>query len=243
MSIRVTYSSVLGLWDEDVDDGSLDSTPAAEDNVGSPRDTLKSDRDTELVGKKTNSGEQVGESHSLGAHLEGQDLDWVESLHWRPSKRVENLEEVDPCEDGLGDGWLDAVLVLLGRVVGDVGDGVGDGDGDPAERADDVDDDEHWATTEFVDHGGTSTSEDNLHGIHAHLDVDLLGGSDDTGGLEEGRQEVRHDTVAGPLSKERDDASAEKTIARCSIAEESTVIPPSLVSPVHLQVRLVLRHL
>lgn len=182
----MTYCSVLGLGDKDVHDGSLDSTPDAEDDVGSPCDFLHGDRDTELVGKKTDSGEKAGECHALGTNLEGQDLDWVECLQWRPSERVEDLEEVDPSKDGLGDRWLDRSLVLIGRVVGDVGDGVGYGDGDPAETADDVDDNQHWTTTEAVDHRCTKTGEDNLHRVHAHLDVDLLGGSDNTGGLEEG---------------------------------------------------------
>lgn len=93
----------------------------AENNVCSPGDVVKGNWDTELVDKESGRGEQVGEGHSLGAHLEGEDLDWVESLHWGPSERVEALENVDPSEDSGGDWLWNGSNVLVGGVLLDVG--------------------------------------------------------------------------------------------------------------------------
>lgn len=72
---------------------------AAENNVGSPRDVIKRDWDTELVDEESSRGEQVGESHSLGAHLKGEDFYWVKRLHGGPAERVEALENIDPGKD------------------------------------------------------------------------------------------------------------------------------------------------
>ena len=105
---------------------------AAENNVGSPCDVVKSNWDTELVDEESGRGEQVGEGHSLSAHLEGEDLDWVKSLHWGPTKRVEALEDVDPGENGGGDWLWHGSNVLVGGVLLDVGDRAGNSDTDPA---------------------------------------------------------------------------------------------------------------
>lgn len=216
---------------------------AAENNVGSPRNVVKRNWDTELVDEESSRGEQVGESHSLGAHLKGEDLDWVKRLHWGPSERVEALEDVDPGEDGGGD-WLgNGRDVLIGGVLLDVGDGAGDGDTDPAEGTGNVDTDEHWATAESVDHGGTRGGEDDLYGVHADLDVGLLDITNDTSGIQERGKVVGDDSVTSPLAEKGDDAVASKTIAGSSVDKQGSVIPPSLVGTVHLQVRLVLGHL
>lgn len=78
----------------------MDKTPDHEDNVGLPLDVVKSDGESELVDESTAGNEQVGESHSLGTHLEGEDLDGVESLKWGPSERVDSLENVDHSNSG-----------------------------------------------------------------------------------------------------------------------------------------------
>lgn len=174
----------------------------AENDVGSPGDVVKSNWDTELVDEESGRGEQVGEGHSLGAHLEGEDLDWVESLHWGPSERVEALEDIDPSEDSGGDWLWNGSNVLLGGVLLDVGNGAGDGDTDPAERAGKVDADEHWATAETVNHGGTAGCEDDLDGVHADLDVGLLNVTSDTGGIQELGEIVGDDSVSSPLAEE-----------------------------------------
>lgn len=215
----------------------------AENDVGSPSDVVKGNWDTELVDEESGRSEQVGEGHSLGAHLEGEDFDWVESLHWSPSERVEALEDVNPGEDSGGDWLWNRSNVLVGRALLDVGDGAGDGDADPAERAGKVDADEHWATAEAVNHGGAGSGEDDLDGVHADLDVGLFDVTDDTGSIQELGEIVGDDSVTSPLAKKGDDAVASKTVAGSSVDEQGSVIPPSLVGTVHLQVRLVLRHL
>ena len=238
-----TYCAVLGLGDEVPDDTSLDGTPDGEDDVGLPGDVDEGDGDTELVGEEADGGEQVGEGHSLGAHLEGEDLDGVESLHWGPAGGVADLEDVDPGEHGLGDGAGHAVDVLLGAVLCDVGDRGGDGDTDPAHAAGNVDEDEHGAATEAVNLGRTQTSKDDLDGVHAELDVDLGLGATDTSGVEELAEVVGHDAVSGPLAEERDEAVHQETVTGGTIAEERAVIPPGAVGTIDLQVRLVLHHL
>lgn len=82
-----------------------------------------------------------------------------------------------------------------------------------------------------------------MDGVHADLDIGLLDITDDTGGVEEGRQVVGDDSVTGPLAEEGDDAVASETIAGSSVNKQGSVIPPSLVGTVHLQMRLILGHL
>ncbi len=197
-----------------------------------------------MTSRPTNGGEQVGESHALGAHLQGGRLDGVDGLHRRPAEGVEDLAEVDPGEDGGREGG-DIGVCNLDRVVGVLNptDGAGDGDPDPAERADNADNDEHRATAEAINHGGASTGEDDLDGVHADLDVDIIGLALDASGVEEGQEVVGDDSVTGPLAHEGDRAVAENTIAGSAAAEQSTVIPPSLVGAVHLEMLLVLGHL
>ena len=216
---------------------------AAENDVGSPCDVVKSNWNAELVDEESSRGEQVGEGHSLGAHLEGEDLDWVKSLHWSPTERVETLEYVDPGENGGGDWLWHGSNVLFGGVLLDVGDRAGNSDTDPAEGARNVDADEHWATSKAVDHRGTGSGEDDLDSVHADLDVGLLDITGDTSGIQEFGEIVGDDSVTSPLAKKGDDAVASKTVAGSSIDEQRSVIPPSLVGTVHLQVRLVLGHL
>lgn len=221
----------------------MDGTPAGEDNVGLPRDVDEGDGDTELVGEKTDGGEQVGEGHSLGAHLEGEDLDGVKSLHRGPAGGVADLEDVDPGEDSLGDGTRHIREVLIGTILLDIGDGGGDSNTDPAQATGDIDEDEHRATTETVDLRGTKGGEDDLDSVHAELDVDLGRSTADTSGFEELAEVVRDDTVSGPLAEEGDDAVHQETVTGSAVAEERAVIPPYAVGTVDLEMRLVLHHL
>ena len=241
--MRETYCAVLGFWDEVPDDTGLNSTPHGEDDISLPCNVDKCHGNTELVGKETNGGEQVGEGHSFGTHLEGEDLDGVQSLEWGPANGVANLEDVDPCEHSLGDCGWDAIDIRIGGVVVDVCDGRRDGDSNPTRATREIDDDQHRATTKAVDLGSTEAGEDDLDGVHAQLDVDLKSLTADTGSIEELAEVVRDDTVASPLAKEGDDAVHEETITGGTISEQSTVVPPNLVGTFELQVRLVLHHL
>jgi hypothetical protein len=50
MKIR-TYTTVLGLGDEEVDDSGLEEVPDDEDDISLPRDLLERDGPSELVDK------------------------------------------------------------------------------------------------------------------------------------------------------------------------------------------------
>jgi hypothetical protein len=91
----VTYSAVLSLWGEEEGKTGLDQTPDHEDEVSLPSNLLKGLWETELVDKSTEVDEETRESHTLGTHLVGEDLDWVKSLERSPSERVDSLEDVD----------------------------------------------------------------------------------------------------------------------------------------------------
>lgn len=82
-----------------------------EHRTGSPTSLFKSHvsaccTEEELTsGRLTNVSEKTGKRHPLGTHLKGEDLDWIQSLHGCPSKRVAHLEDIDESEDGLADWW------------------------------------------------------------------------------------------------------------------------------------------
>jgi len=65
----------------------------------------------------------------------------------------------------------------------------------------------------------------------------------DTSLLEDTSQEVRDNTVTSPLTEEGSEAVGGETVAGSTVLEERTVIPPSLVGTIELQVRLVLEKL
>ena len=82
-----------------------------------------------------------------------------------------------------------------------------------------------------------------MDGVHADLDVGLLLITDDTGSIQELGEIVGDDSITSPLPEKGDDAVAGKTVAGSSVDEQGSVIPPSLVGTIHLQMGLVLRHL
>lgn len=142
----------------------------------------------------TDLGEKTGKGHSLSTHLKGDDLNRVKGLHGRPAKRVADLEDINPSKHGFADRRGDGILLRLGIEVRDVGHGGRHNDPDPAEAADDVDDDQHGAPADFVYDGCPGGGEDDLDCTHAELDVDLGDFAVDTGGVEECTQVVRYDT-------------------------------------------------
>ena len=122
----------------------------------------------------------------------------------------------------------------------DVGNGGRDSNTNPAESTDNVDDEEHGTTTDSVSKGGTESGKGDLNSVHSHGDIDLLGTFPDTSSVEEGAEVVRDDTVTSPLTEERDETVAGETVEGSTGGEESTVVPPSLVTTVHLKMLLVL---
>jgi hypothetical protein len=67
---KATYSSVLRLRDEEVDDRGLYSAPDGEDNICAPSDLVHGNWPSELVQHTSSSDGETGEAHSLSAHLE-----------------------------------------------------------------------------------------------------------------------------------------------------------------------------
>jgi hypothetical protein len=74
------YCAVLGLGDPEVDDDGLYSAPDCEDDVRVPPDFLHGYWPCELVEQTSSCDRKTREAHSLGAHLEGEDLDGVQGL-------------------------------------------------------------------------------------------------------------------------------------------------------------------
>lgn len=239
-TVAVTYSSVLGLGDEEVENDGLNDTPDTEDNVGLPGNVLQSDGDTKLHDKHGSVGEEGAEGHTLGSHLVAENLDGVESLERSPANGVADLEKVDPGEDSPADWWGDGISLRLVVEISDVGDRGRNSDTDPAESTNDVDDEQHGATTDSVSEGGTKSSKGNLDSVHSHGNIVLLSAILDTGSVEESAEVVRDDAVAGPLSKERNKTVAGESVKGSAAAEKSAVVPPSLVATVHLKMLLVL---
>lgn len=229
-----TYSAVLGLWGEEESHTGLDQTPDHEDEVSLPSDLVKSLWETELIDKGTEVDEETGESHTLGTHLVGEDLDWVKCLERSPSERVYSLEDVDHGDDSNGRRLVGLVIVMDARCSNDT---------NPADSASNVDPDEKWATTDSVDEASTDGGNDNLDSVHGNEQVGTSDWVIDTSLLKDTSQEVGNDTVTSPLTEESSDAVGGETVAGSTVLEESTVIPPSLVSTIELQVRLVLEKL
>jgi len=93
--VQLLEGAVLGLWDPEVDDGRLDAAPDGEDDICVPPDLLHGHWPSELVEEISGCDGETGESHSLGAHLEGEDLDRVQSLEGREADGVHGTEDED----------------------------------------------------------------------------------------------------------------------------------------------------
>jgi len=69
--VQFLESAVLGLRNEEVDDGGLEEIPNDEDDISLPCDLLQRDGPSELVDETSSADGEVGECHTLGAHLKG----------------------------------------------------------------------------------------------------------------------------------------------------------------------------
>lgn len=87
------------------------------------------------------------------------------------------------------------------------------------------------------------TYEDELHAGLAKIDVHFLNLVGDTSSLEHSGDEVVDSTVTSPLTENGNDTIAGKTVAGSLGLEQSTIIPPALVTTVHIEVLLVLAEL
>ena len=63
------------------------------------------------------------------------------------------------------------------------------------------------------------------------------------GSLENGWQEVAEHAITSPLSEDGEAAVAVESVHRSLVLEQSTIIPPALVSTVHLKIFFVLLEL
>lgn len=212
----------------------MDNTPDHEDNVGLPLNLLKGLWETKLVDEGTEVDEETGESHTLGTHLEGEDLDWVESLERCPSERVDGLEDVNHSNNG---SRRSLVLLVIGVNT------TGGNDTNPADCTSNVDPDEKWTTTDSVDEASTDGRDNNLNSVHGNEQVGTSSLVLDTSLLQDTSQEVGDDTVTSPLTEKGSDAVGGETVAGSTVLEECAVVPPSLVSTIELQVRLVFEQL
>lgn len=192
-------------------------------------------RPSELVEKTTSGNGQVGEGHTLGTHLERQDLDGVERLKWSDAETVDDGEDVDQSLSGLGR-----------RRVGLVGlseEGRGNGNANPNGRTSSHAEEEQETTSESVSEGSTDDSNDEGSASDTKGNVLLVELVGDANGVEDGREVVGEHGITSPLAPERDHDVDTDPVARGSVAEQSAVVPPALVGSVELEVLLVLMEL
>lgn len=137
--------SVLGLGNEHVDDSSLNRAPDREDDVELPLDVLQSNGVRKLVDHHGDGEGQVRESHSLGADLEREHLNRVQSLERRNTESVDGVEDEDECDERVAGGIGTSLLLH-----GDCNNGGSPDEGDAAKCTD-----HHGTTAEPVNEEGT----------------------------------------------------------------------------------------
>lgn len=98
--IQLLQRTISGFGDEEPYDCRLNRTPNGKDDVGFPADLLHGDGPCELVQETGGCDGETGESHSLGAHFEGENFDGVESLERCETDRVDGTEDEDESEGG-----------------------------------------------------------------------------------------------------------------------------------------------
>jgi hypothetical protein len=96
--MRATYSAVLGLRNEEVDDSGLNSTPDGEDNIRAPSDLLQGNRPCELVQETSSGNGEARETHTLCTHFEREDFNGIQGLERSEAYRVDGTKDKDECE-------------------------------------------------------------------------------------------------------------------------------------------------
>lgn len=79
-----------------------------------------------------------------------------------------------------------------------------------------------------------------LHAGFAQVDVHLLELFSDTSGLEHAVEEVVNRAVTCPLTEDSHCTVARKAVARGTVFEESTVVPPASICTIHVEILFVL---
>jgi hypothetical protein len=217
----MTYRSVLGFGQEKVEDNGLYRTPNNKNKVRVPADRLQGDRPGELVEQAASIDSQRGKGHTLSAHLEGQDLDRVESLQGRQADRVNGAEDEDERNGGLGSSGVG--LIRLGK------DARSGAHADPHHAATGHAEQHQGPAANTVDKSSTSQGEHKLKARIAEEDVSLGNRLRVTGRSQNGGQEIGQGAIASPLGEEGEDAVACKAVAAGAGMEEGTVVPPAFI--------------
>ena len=237
-----TYSATLGLGEDKVNNSNLDGVPDGEDDIGPPANLLHGDGPGELVEKTSSVDSQVGKGHTLGTHLKGKNLDRVEGLERSDTHGVESTKHEDHGQGSLGGGGVAVNGIALGivadfRVLELIG---GNGHSKPDDSAGGEGEEHKRATSDPIDHSGTENGPGKLLAVVDERNVGLLDGVGVPSGVEDGSEEVGEHSVASPLSEDGEDDVAAETVDGRAVTEKRTVIPPALVSTVHVEQLLVL---
>jgi hypothetical protein len=124
---------------------------------------------------------ETGEGHSLGTHLEGQNLDGIEGLQRGDTNGKHCVEDEDESDKGLTGGGRVSLVV----------DADGNDGGNPDEGNTDHGEQQQRATSDLVDKSGTEDGKRELHAGKTKVDVHLLRLIVDSSRLEHGGDEVR----------------------------------------------------
>lgn len=217
-----------------------------EDDIGVPANVLHGDGPGKLVEETADVDGEGGKGHTLGTHLERQNLDGEQGLERGDTDGVDGAEDEDHGERGLRGGVVGTLarravrvdatarLCKLGR---------GNGHAEPDDAAGREGEDEQGASADLVDQQRADNGAQELLARVDQGNVGLLDAVEVSGRLQDGAQEVGYDGVTGPLTKDGDGNVAEETVDGGLVAEQGAVIPPSLVGTVHVEQLLVLVHL
>lgn len=183
-----TYCAVLGLGNEEPDDCSLNSAPNGEDDVCLPSDLAHRNGPGELIQHTRSRGSKAGETHALGAHLEGEDFDGVQSLQRGETDGVDGTEDKDEgktssscslvCAGSCASG--NRFLIKRRR----------NGHGEPNDAASDVGEQEQWATANTIDQVRTKQRPAKLLAVVNEDDIGLSDVASDANGVQDFAHEV-----------------------------------------------------
>ena len=105
MGLKLTLKrSVSGFDIEEVDHGKLDGQPDIVDNVVLPANIAKRDGVDILVEPERDIDGKEHDGETLGADVEGQDLDAVANKQARPSRVVADIIDEYECDDSVTGG-------------------------------------------------------------------------------------------------------------------------------------------
>lgn len=182
------YCAVLGLGDKEIDDRSLDCTPDGEDDVCVPSDLGHGYGPGELIQHASSRNSEAGETHALGAHLEGQDLNRVQSLQRGETDRVDGTEDEYECKASGSGGFVCALGTACGNRL--LIESSRNGHGKPNNAATDVGEEEQRSPTNAVYQIGTEESPAKLLTVVDEDDIGLSEIASNSNGIQDFGHEV-----------------------------------------------------